>query len=58
MFLYFLDQYWLRYGPSKRVEYENVKIGQKLFKNLVFEVFSKNQLIGVKSVEECSFNLF
>jgi hypothetical protein len=33
---YFLDQYWLRYGPSKMVEYKNGEI--VLFKNyMVFE---------------------
>ena len=31
---------------------------QNLYKNFVLEFFSKNQLIGVKSVEECNFNLF
>jgi hypothetical protein len=52
--LYFLDRYWLRYGPSKSVKYKNAK--KDLFRNyikiwfLIF--FSKNQPIGVKSVDE------
>jgi len=31
---------------------------QNLYKNFVLEFFSKNQLTGVKSVEEYNFNLF
>ncbi len=40
---FFLDRYWLRYGPSKRFKYKNPKKG--LFKifiwNLVFDFFQK-----------------
>ena len=52
---YFLDRYWLRYGPSKRVIYKNAK--KDLFENyiLIFDFFSKNQPMGVKSVEEYNF---
>jgi hypothetical protein len=43
----------------EKVEYKNPEKG--LFKNLVFEFlfdfFSKNQLIGVKSVQEYNFYL-
>jgi hypothetical protein len=53
---YFLDRYWLIYGPSKTKCQK--RPFQKLHKYLFFDFFSKNQQIDVKSVEEYNFNLF
>jgi len=45
-----------------RIQKSQKRPFQKLYENLVFEFlfdfFSKNQSIGVKSVEEYNFNLF
>jgi hypothetical protein len=64
---FFLDRYWLRYGPSKRAKYKNPKKG--LFKNYIKIFFFLSFYLVqsfificfqsfVKSVGEYNFNLF